>query len=201
MWSDGKKVCEQFGEMVFTDFGLSGPIILSLSKLVIKLMNDQKKVFLNLDLKPVLEHDKLDGRLLREISMHSRKEFKSLLKSLLPKKFIPVFVEELKIDGVKLLNQIKSEERRRLVMLLKEFRFEVTGCRSFQDAIVTSGGISIKEINPQTMESRLVKGLYFAGEVIDVDADTGGFNLQAAFSTGWLAGRSVRTALGEQHIL
>ena len=130
-------------------------------------------------------------RLLREIDAHGKQEFKSLLKRLLPKKFIPVFVELLGIPGEKRLSQLRLEDRKRLRLLLKEFALEVSGHRSFNEAIVTAGGVSINEIDPRTMASKRVNGLYFAGEIIDVDADTGGFNLQAAFSTGWLAGRSM----------
>ncbi len=196
VWCGNKKADERFGEMLFTDFGLSGPIILSLSKTIVKLIDDKEKVLISIDLKPALNHKMIDQRIIREINEHSRQGFKNLLKKLLPGKLVPVFIEELKISEEKQMSQINSEERKKLRMLLKEFQFEVTGYRSFDHAIVTSGGICIKEINPQTMESKLVNGLYFAGEIIDVDADTGGFNLQAAFSTGWIAGRNVFHALG-----
>ena len=197
VWCKNKKVDERFGEMLFTDFGLSGPIILSLSKTIVKLIDDKEKVFISIDLKPALSHKMIERRIIREINEHSKQGFKNLLKKLLPRKLVPVFAEKLKISEEKQLSQINSEERKKLRMLLKEFQFEVTGYRSFDHAIVTSGGICIKEINPQTMESKLVKGLYFAGEIIDIDADTGGFNLQAAFSTGWIAGRANRVhALG-----
>ncbi|MBU0479279.1 NAD(P)/FAD-dependent oxidoreductase [bacterium] len=197
VWCGNKKVDERFGEMLFTDFGLSGPIILSLSKTIVKLVDDKQKVFISIDLKPALNHKTIDQRIIREITEHSKQGFKHLLKKLLPEKLVPVFIEKLKIPEEKQLSQINSKERKELRMLLKEFQFEVTGYRSFNHAIVTSGGICIKEINSQTMESKLVKGLYFAGEIIDIDADTGGFNLQAAFSTGWIAGRANRVhALG-----
>ena len=187
-----KKEDELFGEMLFTHSGVSGPVILSLSRTVVNLINRNLKVFISIDLKPALEHKMLEQRLLKEINEHSKQNIKRLLRRLLPGKLVPVFIEKLKIKEAKQLNQISSEERKRLRMLLKEFTLEVKGCGSFNSAIVTSGGISIKEINPQTMESRIVKGLYFAGEIIDIDADTGGFNLQAAFSTGWIAGRSMK---------
>jgi len=196
VWCGNKKVDERFGEMVFTDFGLSGPIILSLSKTVVKLVDDKQKVFISIDLKPALDHKMVERRIIREIDEHSKQDFKNLLKKLLPGKLVPVFIEKLKIPEEKQLSQINSEERKKLRILLKEFQFKVTGYRSFNHAIVTSGGICIKEINPQTMESKLVKGLYFAGEIIDIDADTGGFNLQAAFSTGWIAGKNAVHALG-----
>jgi len=193
-----KKIEERFGEMLFTDFGVSGPIILSLSRTIVRLMDEKQRVVLGIDLKPALDHETLDKRLLREINENSRQSFKSLLKKLLPRKLIPVFIERIKISEKKELNQITIEERKQLRMLLKEFLFEVIGYRSFDEAIVTSGGVSIQEINPQTMESKLVKGLYFAGEIIDIDADTGGFNLQAAFSTGWVAGRALRSKDAER---
>ncbi|MEN8262751.1 MAG: NAD(P)/FAD-dependent oxidoreductase [Nitrospirota bacterium] len=187
-----KKEDELFGEMLFTHSGVSGPVILSLSRTVVNLINKNMKVSISLDLKPALEHKMLEQRLLKEINEHSKQNIKRLLRRLLPGKLVPVFIEKLKIQETKQLNQISSEERKKLRILLKEFTLEVKGCGSFNSAIVTSGGISIKEINPQTMESRVVKGLYFAGEIIDIDADTGGFNLQAAFSTGWIAGMSMK---------
>ncbi len=195
VWCNNKKVDERFGEMEFTDFGVSGPIILSLSKVIVQLINENQKVFISIDLKPALDHKKVDQRLLREINNHSNQSFQKLLIQLLPKHLIPVFIEKLEIPENKPLNQINSKERKKLRMLLKQFQLEAAGYRSFNHAIATSGGISIKEINPSTMESKLVEGLYFAGEIIDIDADTGGFNLQAAFSTGWLAGRSIDSAL------
>jgi len=196
VWCKSGKVDERFGEMLFTDFGVSGPIILALSRTIVRLINDKQKVFISLDLKPALDHKMVDQRLLREIDEHGKQRFKSLLTKLLPRKLVPLFIEKLEISEERLLNQITSKERKKLRLLLKEFQLEVTGHRSFDEAIITAGGISIKEINPQTMESKLVKGLYFAGEIIDIDADTGGFNLQAAFSTGWIAGRALNGAFG-----
>lgn len=192
VWCNNKKVDELFGEMVFTGFGVSGPIILSLSKTIIKLINEKQKVSITIDLKPALDHETVDRRLLREIGAHGRQSFKSLLKKILPGTLIPIFIEELKIPESKQLSTLSSDERKRLKFLVKDFRFEVTGYKSFDYAIITSGGICIQEIDPQTMESKLVRGLYFAGEIIDIDADTGGFNLQAAFSTGWIAGRASK---------
>jgi len=197
IWSGNKKVDGGFGEMVFTDFGLSGPIILFLSKGIVKLLKEKQKVMISIDLKPALDHKMLDQRLLREITNHSKQSFNNLLKKLLPRKLIPLFIEKLKISEKKQLNQINSEERKKLRTLLKNFQLEVIGYKSYDHAIVTSGGISIKEINPQTMESKIIRGLYFAGEIIDIDADTGGFNLQAAFSTGWIAGQAINSALNQ----
>ena len=193
IWCKNKKVEGQFGEMLFTDSGLSGPIVLSLSKTVVKMVKNKQEVVISIDLKPALDHKKLDQRLLREIQEYSKKSFKNLLKQLLPNKLIPVFLEKLNIPESKQLSQISSEERKKLRNLLKQFLFEIKGHGSFDQAIVTSGGVSVKEVNPQTMESKLIKGLYFAGEILDIDADTGGFNLQAAFSTGWIAGQAIQS--------
>jgi predicted Rossmann fold flavoprotein len=191
VWCEGRKTAEQFGEMVFTDDGVSGPIILSLSRTIVASLNKKQSVRIVIDLKPALEHQAVDQRLLREIKEHGKQEFKSLLKRLLPVKLIPVFIEKLEIPAEKRLDRLRLEDRKRLRLLLKEFGLNVSGYRSFDEAIVTAGGVSINEIHSQTMESKRVEGLYFAGEIIDIDADTGGFNLQAAFSTGWLAGRSM----------
>jgi predicted Rossmann fold flavoprotein len=189
-----KKIAEKFGEMVFTDTGLSGPVILSLSKRIVPLIKEKKIIMLSIDLKPALSYQLLDQRLQREIAANSKKGFKRLLKSLLPQKLIPVFIELTGISEAKQLSQITAGERKKLVQLLKAFNFTLTGFASFDQAIITAGGVSIAEIDPRTMESKLIEGLYFAGEIIDIDADTGGFNLQAAFSTGWLAGRSLYQA-------
>lgn len=191
VWCKDRKIDERFGEMLFTHFGVSGPIILTLSRTIVESLNNKEPVRISIDLKPALDHQTLDQRLLREIDEHGKQEFKSLLKRLLPKKFIPVFIEILGIPAEKKLSQLRLKDRKRLRLQLKGFTLEVSGHRSFDEAIITAGGVSINEIDPRTMESKLVKGLFFAGEIIDVDADTGGFNLQAAFSTGWLAGRSM----------
>lgn len=191
-WCDGKKVDEQFGEMLFTDSGLSGPLILSLSRTVVKLLEEKKQVSVTIDLKPALDHKQVDQRILREIDAHGKQAYKNLLKQLLPQKMIDVVIEKTEVPADLPCNQLNSEQRKKLRNLLKEVSFEITGYGGYEQAIVTMGGVKVKEINPKTMESRLVKNLYFAGEVIDVDADTGGFNLQAAFSTGWVAGRAIR---------
>jgi predicted Rossmann fold flavoprotein len=148
-------------------------------------------VGVSIDLKPALDEPALDERLLRDFDHHGKRKFETLLKGLLPSKLIPLCVERVGIPPERRGHQITARERERLRGWLKGFRLEVTGARPVDEAIVTAGGIDTREINPRTMASRLVKGLYFAGEVIDVDADTGGYNLQAAFSTGWLAGRSA----------
>ena len=195
VWSGSKKAADEFGEILFTDFGVSGPAILTLSNTIVKLLDSGQEAEIAIDLKPALDHKKLDKRLLREIKEHPRQSFKYLLKQLLPQKMIPVFIESLEIPADKKLAEINAAERKKLRLLLKEFKLEASGYCSFEQAIITKGGVSIKEISPQTMESRLVKGLYFAGEIIDIDADTGGFNLQAAFSTGWIAGRAVKNSI------
>ena len=193
IWNDNKKIVEEFGEMDFSDFGVSGPIILSLSRTAVPYLQQHQPLALVIDFKPALDHKALDRRLLREIQTHSTQDLSGLLARLLPKRLIPVFPDRLGIPSDKPLNQVTATERKELRMLLKGFRIDITGHRAFNHAIITSGGISIKEISSNTMESKLVQGLYFAGEIIDVDADTGGFNLQAAFSTGRLAGRSLET--------
>jgi len=192
---DGKKRDSAFGEMIFTHFGLSGPIILSLSGSIVDALILQKKVTLSIDLKPALDEQKLDARLLRDLQTHGKKQFHTILKALLPSKLIPVCCDLVSIRSDKEAHQISSEERRRLRTWLKDFRFDVTGHRPIEEAIVTAGGVDTQEIDPRTMASRLVPGLYFAGEVLDIDGATGGYNLQAAFSTGWLAGQSAAQSL------
>jgi predicted Rossmann fold flavoprotein len=191
VWVNGKKRAEAFGEMLFTHFGLSGPIILSLSGRVVDALRQGQRVVLAIDLKPALDERKLDVRLLRDLDMHGKQQFRTLLEALLPRKLIPVCIDLTSISPYKMGHQITAQERRRLRTWLKDFRLEVTGHRSFTEAIITAGGVDTREIDPRTMASRLVEGLYFTGEVLDVDADTGGYNLQAAFSTGWLAGRAA----------
>lgn len=189
LWVDGEKTAEGFGEMLFTHFGVSGPIILSLSRAIVDHLRAGRQVVLALDLKPALDHPTLDDRLLRDIHSLGRKQFSSLLEGLLPKSLLPVCVDQTGIPWKKKNNQLTGEERKRLRMWLKEdFRFPVTGDRSFDQAIVTAGGVDVAEVDPHTMASKLISGLYFAGEILDVDGDTGGYNLQAAFSTGWAAG-------------
>ena len=189
----GKKRAEAFGEMLFTHFGVSGPIILSLSKICVDALLARKRVAISIDLKPALNDQKLDQRILRELNQHGNRQFQNILKLLLPQKLIAVCTDLTGIDPGKPAHQVTSDERRRLRNWLKKFQLEVSGHRSFGEAIITAGGIDLKEVDPRTMESKLVKGLYFAGEVLDIDADTGGYNLQAAFSTGWVAGRAAAT--------
>ncbi len=190
----GRKVTDAFGELLFTSFGLSGPVILSLSHRVVDLLRSGERVELSIDLKPALDPGKLDARLLRDLDRRGKEPLRTILGGLLPRKLIPLCLELTGIEGSVPGNQITAEKRKRLRKWLKNFNFEVTGYRSFKEAIVTAGGVDAREIDPRTMASRLVKGLYFAGEVIDIAADTGGYNLQAAFSTGWLAGRQFTSS-------
>jgi hypothetical protein len=191
LWVAGRKRDEAFGEMLFTHFGVSGPIVLTLSRQVVDALRVGQAVTLSIDLKPALDHPQLDARLLRDIDAHGKTHFHNLLKGLLPRKMIPVCVDMTGIPPDKPAHQITADERQQLRLWLKDLRLKVTAHRSFSEAIVTAGGVETREVDPRTMASRLVEGLYFAGEVLDVDADTGGYNLQAAFSTGWLAGRSA----------
>ncbi|MBU1699045.1 MAG: NAD(P)/FAD-dependent oxidoreductase [Candidatus Eisenbacteria bacterium] len=188
---DGEKRRKLLGEMLFTHFGLSGPIILTLSREAGDELKDGKKVEISIDLKPALDESKLDARLIREFQAQNRRQFQTILKTLLPQKLIPVCIDLTKIPADKQGHHITAGERNRLCGWLKNFKFEVLRTRSFKEAIVTAGGVDLKQIDPRTMESKLIKGLFFAGEVIDLDGDTGGFNLQAAFSTGWVAGSSA----------
>ena len=191
IWVDGKKRAETFGEMLFTHFGVSGPIILSLSRRVVDALRLGQKVVLSIDFKPALDEGKLEARLLRDLNSFGRQHLRNLLKGLLPRKMIPLCLDLTGIPPDKAGHQLTALERRRLRLWLKDFRLEVTGHRPLGEAIVTAGGVDTREVEPRTMGSRLVGGLYFAGEVLDVDAESGGYNLQAAFSTGWLAGRSA----------
>ena len=188
-----KKIYEGFGEMLFTHFGVSGPLILSASSYYVKKYNDMP-VRLCIDLKPALSDEQLDRRLLREFDRSRNRQFKNALDSLLPAKLIPVLVAHSGIPPEKKAGELTREERNSLASCLKNLTMTVTGTRGFQEAIVTQGGVDVKEVNPSTMESKLVKGLYFAGEVLDLDALTGGFNLQIAWSTGYLAGLSAAKA-------
>lgn len=186
--ADGKKIASEFGEMLFTHFGVSGPIILSLSNAAVKALNAGREVELHIDLKTALSAEKLDARLQRDFKEYSRKQLANGLKDLLPQRLIPVVCDMAYLDEEKFVNQISREERLRLLQALKSFYLPITAARPIGEAIVTAGGVDVKEINPKTMESKLVGGLYFAGEVMDVDGYTGGFNLQAAFSSGYAAG-------------
>ena len=188
LYGDGKKLTDDFGEMLFTHFGVSGPIILSLSNMAAEALSNGMEVELAIDLKPALSEEKLDARIQRDFTTYSRKQLVNGMKDLLPQRLIPVVCDMAYLDEEKFINQVSREERKRLVDTLKRFVVPITGTRPIAEAIVTAGGVSVKEINPKTMESKLINGLYFAGEVMDVDGYTGGFNLQAAFSSGYAAG-------------
>lgn len=188
-----KIIYDDFGEMLFTHWGVSGPIILSGSAHLLRYKNVEEllkegKIELSINLKPALTEEKLENRILRDFEAQKNKEFKNSLNELLPKKLIEPIIRMSGIDENKKVNSITKQERKNLVKLLQDFRIKINGFRPINEAIVTSGGISVKEINPKTMESKIIHGLYFAGEIIDVDAYTGGFNLQIAWSTGYTAG-------------
>lgn len=186
----GKKINEDFGEMLFTHFGLSGPIILSMSHDIGEyLYKTNQPAMVKIDLKPALSEEKLDLRLQGDLEKYSRKLFKNALNDLLPQKIIPVFISLSGIDPEKECHQITRAERLGLVKLLKNLTLTVNGTRPIAEAIVTAGGVDTRQVNPKTMESKLVSGLFFAGEILDVDGYTGGYNLQAAFSTGYVAGK------------
>ena len=195
--TDRKKIIyEDFGEMIFTHFGISGPTILSGSAHLVKYKDIEyllrkKYINISIDLKPALTEEQLDDRILRDFNTFKNKQFKHSLDKLLPQKIIPVVIELSKIHESKKVNEITKEERKRLVELLKNFTITIKSFRPVEEAIITCGGINTKEIDPKTMESKVIKGLYFAGEIIDVDSYTGGFNLQIAYSTGYTAGMSV----------
>jgi len=181
-----KNIYKDFGEMLFTHFGVSGPIILSASSHLVRTKMIKPKIIV--DMKPALSSEKLEDRILRDFKKYQNKEIKNALNDLLPQKMIPVIIRKSNINFEKKVNEITKEERKQLINSIKNFTIEIEGFRSIDEAIITAGGVSIKEINPKTMESKIVKGLYFAGEIIDVDAYTGGFNLQIAYSTGYTAG-------------
>lgn len=180
-------IYEAFGEMMFTHFGVSGPVILSGSS-ILNDYNDKMPLKLTIDLKPALTKEQLDKRILREFEANSNRQYKNAVSNLFPAKLIPVMIALSRIHPDKKVNEITKEERRRLIEYTKGFPVTLTKMRDFDEAIITRGGICVKEVNPSTMESRLIKGLYFAGEILDLDALTGGFNLQIAWSTGYLAG-------------
>lgn len=188
VYENNKKVYNDFGEMIFTNFGISGPIVLSASAHLArtKMINP----IVEIDLKPALTEEKLEERVLRDFEKYKNKELKNSLNDLLPKKMIPIVIELSEIDETKKINEITKQERRKLIQIFKKLTIDIKGFRPIEEAIITRGGISTKEINPKTMESKIIKGLFFAGEVIDVDAYTGGFNLQIAYSTGFTAGKS-----------
>ena len=195
LFVNGKKKREAFGEVVFAKFGITGPAILTLSGEIVDLLEKQQQIELSLDLKPALDDKKLDARLIRDFTTRVKETLASVLRGLLPHEIIPVCLAETQLGADRTVTNITAAERRKLRLWLKDFRLKVTGHRPFSEAIITAGGINTKEIDPRTMESRFTKGLYIVGELLDIQADTGGYNLQAAFSTGWVAGGSATTEL------
>jgi hypothetical protein len=186
-----KKIVSEIGELLFSFTGVTGPLVLTLSAQIVDWLRQKRGVHLLIDLKPALSCEQLDQRLVRDFNSYPKRILSNILKELMPQRLIEVFIKLLGAAGDKRANQITQQERKKIVLLLKNFRFDIKSALPLEEAMVTRGGVSLKEINPKTMESRIIKGLYFAGEMIDVDADTGGFNLQAAFSTGYLAGESA----------
>lgn len=199
LWIDGKKAGEEFGEMSFESFGLDGAVILTLSRLAVVALENKSKVEVSIDLKPALTEEKLDFRLQRDLAEEGKKNLHNLFKSWLPMQLTPYFLQLASLDANKPGHQVNGKERKKILHLMKDLRFEIKGHRSFREAIVTSGGIETGEVSSQTMESKKVKGLYFAGELLNLDANTGGFNLQIAFSTGWLAGEAAANSLADLH--
>ena len=191
MLINGRKKREEFGEVVFTEFGLTGPTILTLSGEAVDSLRRGQKVTCSIDLKPALDEKKLDARLQRDIASRGKEQINSLLRGLIAREMVPVCLDLTGIPGDHPVCNISAKERRRIRTWLKDFRLEVVAYRPFAEAIITAGGVDTREIDPRTMESRITKGLFIAGELLDIQADTGGYNLQAAFSTGWLAGRSA----------
>ena len=192
VWEEGKKIYTDFGEMLFTHFGVSGPLVLSASAHMRRF--GKKKYWLEIDLKPALDEGALDRRLLSDFAKYANSDFGNALGDLLPRKLIPVAVERSGIPAHEKVHDITKEQRRALLTALKHFSVDIRGPRPVEEAIITSGGVKVGEVNPSTMESRLTAGLYFAGEVLDVDAYTGGFNLQIAWSTGYVAGQHAAFA-------
>ncbi len=196
LFVDSKKQAEAFGELAFMEYGLSGPVILTLSGRVVDGLNEGRAIDLVLDLKPALDDKKLDARLIRDFEQRRQEPLASVLRGLLPKELVTIALAAVGLPADRLAGTIRGEERKRLRLWLKNWRLRVVGHRPLAEAIVTAGGVDTREVDPRTMASRLVRGLYFAGEILDLQADTGGYNLQAAFSTGWLAGRAIVNGQG-----
>ena len=185
---EGKRLYDGFGELTFTDDGIGGPLALSASRMVSRRLHEGEKLVAHIDLKPAIENAELDQRLIKDLDSNGTRVFNDALRLWLPAEVIPLALKSMHIEYYKRLNQINAAERKRLLGFLKDCQLTLTGTRDYTEAIVTQGGVSLKEVDPKTMESKLVKGLHFAGEVLDLDGDTGGYNLQMAFSTGWAAG-------------
>ena len=191
LWLDGKKHQENFGEMFFTRHGLSGPIILTLSQFIVEALHKGRQVKVTLDLKPALDEKKLDNRLLRDLDRDSKKQMANLFRQWLPSALIPWFMEQAGIEPTREAHQLSAKERRRIKVMMKTLPFHIKAPRPFTEAIITAGGVSTLEINSKTMESKLLPNLFFAGEILDLHGDTGGYNLQIAWSTGLLAGKNA----------
>lgn len=187
----GKKLYDEFGEMLFTHFGVSGPLVLSASSIIGSFLEKTGTLDATIDLKPALSYDELDARILRDFNDNMNKRLSSVLRGLLPSSMIPVFIEIMNFDDDRQINSVTKEERAEFIKLLKVFPFTISGLREYKEAIVTQGGVSVKDIDPSTMKCKNINGLSFAGEVLDLDAFTGGFNLQIAWATGYLAGLSI----------
>lgn len=189
--SNGKKICSHFGELTFTDDGIGGPIGISASRAVSRLLHGGETLTARIDLKPALNEEVLDKKLIKELNENGSRVLKDAMRLWLPAEIIPFSLSKIKIEHYKRLNQINAAERKKLLQLLKSLLLTITATRSFDEAIITQGGVALNEVNPKTFESKIVKGLYIVGELLDLDADTGGYNLQIAFSSGWVAGKSV----------
>lgn len=189
--ANDKKICNFFGEMTFTDNGIGGPIVLSASRIISRRLLAGEQLHASLDLKPALEHEVLDKKLIRELDENGTRILKDALRLWLPAEMIPLALQNMTIEHYKRLNQVSANDRKKIMRMLKAMPFTIVGTRGFDEAIVTQGGVSLKEVNPKTMESKIVKNLYITGELLDLDADTGGYNLQIAFSTGYAAGKAV----------
>ena len=189
--ANDKKICNFFGEMTFTENGIGGPIVLSASRIISRRLQAGEQLRASLDLKPALEHEVLDKKLIRELDENGTRILKDALRLWLPAEMIPLALQTMTIEHYKRLNQVSANDRKKIMRMLKAMPFTIVGTRGFVEAIVTQGGVSLKEVNPKTMESKLVKNLYITGELLDLDADTGGYNLQIAFSTGYAAGKAV----------
>ena len=189
--ANDKKICNFFGEMTFTDNGIGGPIVLSASRIISRRLQAGEQLRATLDLKPALEHEVLDKKLIRELDENGSRILKDALRMWLPAEMIPLALQTMTIEHYKRLNQVSANDRKKIMRMLKAMPFTIVGTRGFDEAIVTQGGVSLKEVNPKTMESKIVKNLYITGELLDLDADTGGYNLQIAFSTGYAAGKAV----------
>ena len=189
--NNDKKICNFFGELTFTPDGIGGPIVLSASRMVSRRLQNGEQLRATLDLKPALDHDVLDKKLIRELDENGTRILKDALRLWLPAEMIPLALQTMTIEHYKRLNQVSATDRKKILRMLKALPFTIVGTRGFDEAIVTQGGVSLKEVNPKTMESKLVKNLYITGELLDLDADTGGYNLQIAFSTGYAAGKAA----------